>query len=74
MIRRLWRKLFGPRPRAIVGEPIDWCSVCWVDLRSGEVWEVRDHLPNEAEMGGDGGSWMALTFCSEHAPADAIQA
>lgn len=52
---------------------LDWCAVCFRDLPRGEVWEVREHLANTHEMGLDGGSFMATTYCAEHAPEGAIQ-
>jgi hypothetical protein len=69
VIRRLWRRLFGPRPMSG-----DWCCVCMVDLRRGHVWEVREHMENAAEMDPSGGSWMALTYCRKHRPAGAVKA
>lgn len=75
-MRRLWRRLFGPRPRALPPRPLvanDWCCICFDDLFPGEVWERREHFTNTAEMGPEGGTWAARTYCERHAPADAIR-
>lgn len=72
MIRRFWRWLFGPKvERKFSG---DWCAICKADLFDGEVWEVREHLEGTGEEVGGGGSWMAATYCREHAPDGAILA
>lgn len=77
-MRRLWRRLFGPRPRPAEPSPADsilssdWCCVCLVDLFEGEVWEVRQHMTPTGDEDGVGGSWIARTYCAEHAPADAL--
>lgn len=76
-MRRLWRRLFGPRP----SDPLpplapvvaaDWCCICLVDLQPGEVWEKRDHMQVTGEEIEGGGSWVARTYCEQHAPADAM--
>lgn len=76
-LRELWRRPFGPRP-VVVGQPLpdpvisaDWCCICLVDLPKGNVYEAREHMENMPEMGGDGGTWVARTYCLAHAPADA---
>lgn len=77
-MRRLWRRLFGPRARVLptwLQQPVvavDWCCICLVDLQPGEVWEKRDHLQATGEEIEGGGSWVARTYCEQHAPADAM--
>lgn len=81
-MKRLWRRLFGPRPDESVaraGHPaaranvrFDWCCICLHDLAPDEVWEAREHLEPTGEEVDGGGSWVARTYCAEHAPADAM--
>lgn len=52
----------------------DYCRVCDVQLRSGEVWEVREHLANTPDLEDlGGGTFMAVTYCRRHAPPEAIR-
>lgn len=67
---RFFRKLEEGAPQASG----DWCCVCLRDLDVGEVYEVRQHLEATGDELPGGGSWVASTYCPEHAPADAIEA
>lgn len=73
----LWRRLFGPRPQELPVPELapmsgDWCQTCHRDLRVGEVFELRNHFMNEPELGEEGGTWVASTYCENHAPIDAL--
>lgn len=67
-MRRLWRRLFGPRPMSS-----DWCCECRADLPVGRVYEVRYHFDRTGEEPAEGGTWAALTYCHKHAPKDALR-
>jgi hypothetical protein len=74
-VRRLWRWLFGPHKRKLPALHVlsfDWCCICLIDLYEGEVWEKREHLELTGDEIPGGGSWVARTYCEEHAPADAM--
>jgi hypothetical protein len=50
------------------------CAECYVPLDwERDVWELREELdPDTApDLGGMGGTQMAVSFCREHAPASA---
>lgn len=65
-VRRWWRK------RNAV---YDWCEKCNKPLRDRDVWEIRsdatdDALISDVPMMG-GGTYMAATYCHDHAPVEA---
>lgn len=65
MIRRWWRRRRTRRR----GLSADYCRVCDVQLPYGKVWEVRtDHEDFE-----DGGFFLAITYCRQHAPKGAVR-
>lgn len=46
----------------------DWCAECLVDLDVGQVYEERIVLPETGYERGEGGSYVARTYCRKHAP------
>lgn len=49
----------------------DWCRECLRDLPRGQVYELR--VGHEAAEDGQGGTYLAQTFCRKHAPAGALR-
>ena len=61
-------------PRRRKPEPsADWCATCLRDLPRGDVWEIRELQPPTGDEEGAGGSYLAQTFCREHAPRGAVR-
>lgn len=67
-ILAIWReRRRKPEPSA------DWCATCLRDLSRGDVWEIRELQPPTGDEEGAGGSYLAQTFCREHAPRGAVR-
>lgn len=76
---RLWLDPPPPTPPIDTGEVCRTCVI--LDEASGDLrpetlaaddcWEWGEELPNEPEMGRQGGSWVSGYWCTNHKPEGA---